>query len=625
MRSQDNLALAVGAFPAAEAAGPQAAPRLLIVDDIADNRTILTRRFARRGFEIVEADGGARALELIDQQSFDAVLLDVMMPGIDGLEVLRIIRRTHAPVQLPVIMVTAKAESEHVVEALKLQANDYVTKPVDFEVALARVNAQIERKRSEEKVQSANTALRLINDELERRVEERTRSLVEANQQLQVEIEQREKSEAHSRFLALHDPLTGLPNRRLFQEELATGLARMESAGRALAVLFIDLDGFKGVNDTLGHSVGDLLLQVIARDFSAALRPSDRIARLGGDEFAILQCDSEGPVDAGALAARLIEIAGRERSVQGQQITVGASIGIVYAQGRDDIAENLLKAADLAMYRAKVEGRGTFRVFDPAMDAHVQARRSLELDLRNAQILGQLEVFYQPQISLTTRKVTGFEALLRWRHPERGMVSPAEFIPLAEEIGLIVPIGEWVLREACREAARWPQTLTVAVNVSSVQFVRGNLVASVASALAHSGLAPHRLEIEVTESVLLRKTEQNLETLNELRSLGIRISMDDFGTGYSSLSYLRLFPFDKLKIDRSFVEDVTSSKDCEAIVGAILRLGSSFGIPTTAEGVETEEQLHHLDNEGCTEVQGRIFSMPIEAAQIPGFLQKIGV
>ena len=608
-----------------EASKPEGPPRLLIVDDIADNRVILARRFARRGFAIVEADSGEQALKLIEQQPFDVVLLDVMMPGIGGLAVLKTVRLSRSALDLPIIMVTAKAEAENVVEALHLQANDYVTKPVNFDVALARVNAQIDRKRADERLRSANDALRAINDDLENRVEERTRSLVAMNRELHSEIEQRQKSEAHSRFLALHDPLTGLPNRRQFRDELITGIACSGIDGATpVAVLFVDLDGFKDVNDALGHSIGDLLLQQVASDFSAALGRSDRIARLGGDEFAILRSGNDQSASTIALAARLIAIAARGRSILGHEVTVGASVGIVFGTGPSDNPEALLKAADLAMYKAKLEGRGTYRIFDPAMDAHVQARRLLELDLRSAQGLGQLENFYQPQVSLASGRLTGFEALVRWRHPGRGMVSPAEFIPLAEEIGLIVAIGEWVLRQACREAAGWPETLTVAVNVSSVQFTRGDLVHSVVQALATSGLPPHRLELEITESVLLTKTEHTVDVLSRLRALGCRISMDDFGTGYSSLSYLRLFPFDKLKIDRSFITDVTHDKNCSAIVRAILALGKSFGIQTIAEGVENEEQMEFLKSEGCTEIQGSIFSMPVDAREAWRIIETVG-
>jgi diguanylate cyclase (GGDEF)-like protein len=604
---------AVADVPEGEATScREAAPRILIVDDIADNRAVLARRFVRRGFDVHEADGGAQALGMIDAQTFDLVLLDVMMPGIGGLDVLRTVRRTRSPLELPVIMVTAKVGAEDVVGALQLQANDYVTKPVNFDIALLRVNAQIDRKRAGERLRLANDALRRGNDDLERRVEERTRSLVKMNETLRVEIEQRERSESHSRFLAFHDALTGLPNRRQFRDDLVNAIATSGRDGLApLAVLFVDLDGFKDVNDALGHSFGDLLLGEVATDFSDALGPTDRIARLGGDEFAILRVASFDAADTLALAGKLVEIACRRRSINQHDVTVGASVGVVFGSGPDDDPEALLKAADLAMYKAKFEGRGTFRVFDPAMDAQAQSRRMLETDLRNAQQLGQLEVFYQPQVSLVPHRLTGFEALLRWRHPDRGMVSPDEFIPLAEEIGLIVPIGNWVLREACREAAGWPGDLSVAVNVSPLQFIRGDLVNAVVQALAHSGLPPQRLELEITESVLMSKTEDNVSVLGQLRELGCRIAMDDFGTGYSSLSYLRMFPFDKIKIDRSFISDMIRDANCGAIVKAILAMSKSFGIKTIAEGVETDEQLSYLAGEGCAEVQGYYFGKPM--------------
>ncbi|MFB2550359.1 putative bifunctional diguanylate cyclase/phosphodiesterase [Ensifer soli] len=593
--------------------GAQERPRLLVVDDIGDNRYILARRFARRGFEVIEADNGFKALELMENERFDAVLLDVMMPGIDGMEVLTRIRQKFSPVELPIIMVTAKAQSEDIVSALDLKANDYVTKPVDFAVALARVNIQIERKH-------ANDALKRANQMLEERVSERTSKLVEINQKLKGEIEQRQRSEAETRYLAFHDALTGLANRLLFREDLENALARLNGVAEEVAVLFIDLDGFKSVNDTLGHTIGDLLLKTVAADFRNALREDDRIARLGGDEFAILHHGARGSDSAIRLASKLIEIASRQRVIEGQLITVGASIGVVVSSRCEDEPEELLKNADLAMYRAKSDGRGTYRIFDPEMDAKAQARRVLELDMRNAFVHGQYEVYYQPLIAVKTNTVCGFEALLRWNHPDLGIMSPADFIPVAEETGLILQLGDWVLRQACIEAARWPDHIRVAVNISPIQFMRGNVTGSVVSALASSGLQPHRLEVEITESVLLEKTEKNMETLGQLRDLGVRIAMDDFGTGYSSLGYLRRFRFDKIKIDQSFIRDVVQNHESEAIVHAIANLGFRFGIATTAEGVETQEQLLHLAGEGCAEVQGWVFSKAIPASQIPDVL-----
>jgi diguanylate cyclase (GGDEF)-like protein len=600
-----------------------ARPRLLIVDDISDNRTILMRRFQRRGFDVAEAECGLTAIELIDKESFDLVLLDVMMPGMDGIETLKRIRSRNSPSALPVIMVTANSESGNIVDALELGANDYVTKPVDFAVALARVNTQISRKRAEEQVALANEELRKVNEDLEHRVEERTSRLIDANQRLKVEIADREESQARSQYLAHHDSLTGLGNRLLFKEQLEEALEDASIGPHPLAVLFLDLDGFKAVNDTLGHSIGDLLLKSVAAKLRDILPRTDRIARLGGDEFAILQISATQPGSSIALAEKIIEVVGQPSSIDGHDVTVGASVGIAVAHPGDMNTENFLKSADLAMYSAKSDGRGTYRMFDPEMDAVVQARRLLERDMRAALAQDGFRLFYQPLVNLQTKKVTAFEALMRWQHPERGMVPPLDFIPVAEEMGLIVQLGEWALRQACAEAAEWPDGICVSVNLSPLQFSKGNLVSTVMSALASAGLPASRLELEITESVLLEKSERNITILNQLRDLGVRISMDDFGTGYSSIGYLRSFPFDKIKIDQSFVRDLLVDEGSLAIVRAIAGLGVSFGMITTAEGVETEEQMRCLNLEGCIEVQGYLYSRPVPANEVAGVLASL--
>jgi diguanylate cyclase (GGDEF)-like protein len=598
-------------------------PRILIVDDISDNRTILTRRFQRRGFDVVEADSGFTAIELIDKDPFDLVLLDVMMPGIDGIETLKRIRSQRSASALPVIMVTAKSESANIVDALELGANDYVTKPVDFAVALARVNTQISRKRAEQQVAQVNDELRKANEDLERRVEERTSRLIDANQRLKVEIADREESQARSQYLAYHDSLTGLGNRLLFKEQLEEALKDVSVTPHPLAVLFLDLDGFKAVNDTLGHSVGDLLLKSVAAKLRDILPRTDRIARLGGDEFAILQMSVAQPASSIALAEKIIEIVGQPCSVDGHDVTVGASVGVAVAHPGDMNTETFLKSADLAMYSAKADGRGTYRMFDPEMDAVVQTRRLLERDMRTALALDGFRLYYQPLVNLQTKKVTAFEALMRWEHPDRGAVPPSEFIPVAEEMGLIVQLGEWALRQACAEAMEWPDGICISVNLSPLQFSKGNLVSTVVSALASSGLPASRLELEITESVLLEKSERNIAILNQLRDLGVRISMDDFGTGYSSIGYLRSFQFDKIKIDQSFVRDLLVDEGSLAIVRAIAGLGVSFGMTTTAEGVETEEQMRCLNLEGCIEVQGYLYSKPVPAHEINDLLASL--
>jgi diguanylate cyclase (GGDEF)-like protein len=436
------------------------------------------------------------------------------------------------------------------------------------------------------------------------------------------DITEQKRTEERIRHMARHDGLTDLPNRLLLHERMEEALGRVRR-GESLAVHCIDLDHFKSVNDTLGHPLGDALLRQVGQRLRDSLRDTDTVARLGGDEFAVVQGQVERPEHAEMLARRLVEAISEPYDLDGHQVMIGASVGVTLAPHDGVHADDLMKNADMALYRAKTEGRGTYRFFEPEMDAQLQARRTLELDLRQALAAGEFVVYYQPLLNLESNQVSGFEALLRWNHPRRGLVPPIEFIGLAEEIGLIVPIGEWVLREACREAASWPGDIRVAVNLSPAQFRNRNLTHDVIRALAASGLNPQRLELEITESVLLVENEATLTTLHQLRSLGVRIAMDDFGTGYSSLSYLRSFPFDKIKIDGSFVRDASSRVDCAAIIRAIAGLGESLGIPTTAEGVETEEQLRHVFAEGCTEVQGYLFSHPRPAAELPHLIASL--
>ncbi len=597
--------------------------RLLIVDDIRENREILRRRFERHGFLATEADGGVEALALIEREAFDLVLLDMMMPDLSGLDVLAWIRAKHSPGVLPVIMVTAKSQSEDVVDALNRGANDYITKPVDFSIALARVITQLDRKRAEEKIQQMNEELSRANEALECRVAARTQDLVQSNQQLRIEIEQREESQALSVHLAHHDPLTGIGNRLLFHKQLNEALVHTQRHGGHLAVLFIDLDGFKTINDTLGHGTGDAVLKHVAWRVRNGLREGDKLGRLGGDEFAVIQFGNELPKEATALAKRLIELIGTPFSVDNHELTIGASIGIAVADGDYQDSAQLLRAADLAMYRAKADGRGRFRVFDPQLDRQAQERRGLETALRAAVDQDALEVHYQPFANLQTGRISGFEALCRWNDPQRGFVPPSTFIPLAEEIGLIDLIGGRILKRACADAASWPQHVTVAVNVSPMQFKSGQLFCAVEDALAASGLSPGRLELEVTESIFLQGSESNCALLSRLGAIGVRISLDDFGTGYSSLSYLRSFSFSKIKIDKSFISDLSTSESSVAIVRAVCGLARSFGATITAEGVETDDQLAQIRAEGCTDMQGYFFSVPLPAEEIPAMLARI--
>jgi diguanylate cyclase (GGDEF)-like protein len=418
------------------------------------------------------------------------------------------------------------------------------------------------------------------------------------------------------------DPLTLLGNRLMFRERLRELMANLDPAKETAAVLSIDLDRFKAINDSLGHSVGDALLRGVAGRLSSTVRRGDIVARLGGDEFGIVQSGGQSqPQSAAALAKRIVDLLGRSYLIDGNLLNIGASVGIalIPADGIDD--DQVLRNADLALYRSKQDGRRTYRFFENAMDEQMQARRSLEIDLRRALAMRELKLVYQPQSSLSTKQITGFEALIRWHSPKRGLVSPAEFIPLAEEIGVIVQIGEWVIRTACREAVRWPQPLSVSVNVSAVQFGSPSLVPAILSALAETGMDPRRLELEITESVLMKDQSAAIAMLQKVRAAGVRVSMDDFGTGYSSLSYLRSFPFDKIKIDQSFVRGNPGDPSSVAIVRAIAALGKALGMTTTAEGVETEEQLARVTADGCTDVQGYLISRPLAPELIEEFLE----
>ena len=435
------------------------------------------------------------------------------------------------------------------------------------------------------------------------------------------DVTERRCSEERISHLARHDALTGLPNRLRFREFMECALARV-SRGEGIALHCIDLDQFKGINDVLGHAVGDVLLMQVAARIKSCAGQGDLVARFGGDEFAVVQLGVDHPDAAGNLATCIVRALSEPYDCEGRPASISASIGIAIAPGDGRDADELLRKADIAMYRAKTEGRRTFRVFESEMDVALKARQRLALDLETAAANGGLDLFYQPVVSIRTGEVSGFEALMRWHHPERGWVPPSEFIPIAEEKGLILELGEWALRRACREAAGWPGNLTVAVNLSPLQLRSRKLVRTVVHALAESGLAVGRLELEITESVLLHEDRESQANLGQLKNLGVAIAMDDFGTGYSSLSSLHRFSFDKIKIDRSFIGDLSEDPGAIAIVRAVTSLASSLGMVVTAEGVETQDQLDRLRAEGCDEVQGYLFSPPRPASEIAQMLAR---
>ena len=439
-----------------------------------------------------------------------------------------------------------------------------------------------------------------------------------------IDTTERKRAEARLTFMAQHDAITGLPNRNLLRQKMDDLLLRSRRSAGKVAVLLLGLDHFKAVNDTLGHGIGDELLRGVGKRLQSILREGDVVARLNSDEFAVAQGGVTRPEDAVFLARRLVDAIGDPYLLEGHSVVIGASIGIAMSPGDGDEAEKLLKNADLALSRAKNESRGTFSFFEAGMDARAQARRKIETELREAIRVDVLRPHYQPLVDLSSGQITGFEALARWPHAERGMISPAEFIPVAEETGMINAIGGLMLRRACIDAAQWPDDARVAVNLSPLQFRVGNLLTLVMDALRQSGLPAERLELEITETLLLEKSSEVLATLHALRALGVRISMDDFGTGYSSLSYLRSFPFDKIKIDQSFVRDLAANRDAQAIVRSIISLGKGLGVTITAEGVETEAEVECLRKEGCHEGQGFLFSRALPNADVMRLLQAQG-
>jgi diguanylate cyclase (GGDEF)-like protein/PAS domain S-box-containing protein len=417
------------------------------------------------------------------------------------------------------------------------------------------------------------------------------------------------------RHMAHHDGLTDLANRALFRQRLDAAMAEYRCTRRGVVLFFIDLDGFKRLNDTLGHPTGDAVLRLLAERLRRCAHDGDTVARLGGDEFAIVHPVLPTSKSPTAMAAEIVRSIARPYDVGGSQLTLTASVGVSVAGEGCQEPDRMLKNADVALYRAKTDGRNAFRFYDASMDNYLEAKRDLERAVRNALARGEFEVHYQPIVDVRSERTCGYEALIRWRHRERGLLPPSEFIGIAEEVGFIVPLGEWVLRKACDDAASWPPYMRLAVNISPAQ-CSAALTQTVMNALAASRLPPDRLELEITESALLQDNDVTLATLHQLRKLGVKIAMDDFGTGYSSLSYLRSFPFDKIKIDQSFVKEVLVHPESLVIVRAVAGLGLSFGVPTTAEGVETREQFEQIREAGCTQCQGYLFGRAVPNAEV---------
>ena len=676
--------------------------RLLIVDDNEMNRDMLARRLARKGYEIAMAESARGLLQRIKQDSIDLVLLDIEMPEVSGLDALKTLRDAYTAIELPVIMVTAKNQSDDIVRALDLGANDYLTKPIDFPVAVARIGTQLSHKRAQEALKESEEryalAARGSNDGLwdwnlsanvvhfsprwkamlgyqegqigDRPEEwfdrihdadrERVKEEIAAHQRGLTPHFESEHRVLHkdgsfrwmlSRGVAVHDtsgntlrmagsqtditegkvsdPLTGLPNRLLFIDRVGRLIKhKKRRKDHLFAVLFLDLDGFKMINDSMGHLIGDQLLLGVANRLEKCLRSTDTVARLGetftvarlgGDEFTVLLDDIKDPSDAKRAADRMMKALASPFILGGKEVFTSVSIGIALSNSAYEQPEEILRDADTAMYRAKSLGKARYEVFDADMRASVMARLQLETDLRRALERGEFRNFYQPIVALVSGEIAGFEALLRWQHPTRGLLGPIEFIPVAEETGLIRELGWWNLREACRQISEWRagliahRHLTISVNLSAKQFLQPNLVGDIKKLLAELALAPEALKLEITESTVMADPTGAVEMLLQIKSLGIRLAIDDFGTGYSSLSYLHRFPLDTLKIDRSFISGMGDDGEGMEIARTILPMSNNLRLDVVAEGGETIQQVALLKKLECKYGQGFYFSRPLTA------------
>jgi len=676
--------------------------RLLIVDDNEMNRDMLARRLARKGYVIGLAENAKGLLERVKQDSVDLVLLDIEMPEVTGLDALKTLRQHFSPAELPIIMVTAKTQSDDIVTALDLGANDYLTKPIDFPVAVARIGTQLSHKQAQEALKESEERYALAargsndglwdwslaadvvhfsprwksmlgyqEDQIGDRPEEwfdrihdtdreRVKEEIAAHQKGLTPHFESEHRVLHkdgtfrwmlSRGVAVHDasgntlrmagsqtditegkvsdPLTGLPNRLLFIDRVGRLLKHTKRRKDQLfAVLFLDLDGFKMINDSMGHQIGDQLLLGVASRLEKCLRSSDTVARLGetftvarlgGDEFTVLLDDIKDPSDAKRAADRMMKALAPPFILGGKEVFTSVSIGIALSNSAYEQPEDILRDADTAMYRAKSQGKARYEVFDADMRASVMARLQLENDLRHALERGEFRNFYQPIVALVSGEIAGFEALLRWQHPTRGLLGPIEFIPVAEETGLIRELGWWNLREACRQISEWRAGvdahahLTMSVNLSAKQFLQPNLVEDIRKLLVELALPPKALKLEITESTVMADPTAAVEMLQQIKSLGIDLAIDDFGTGYSSLSYLHRFPLDTLKIDRSFISGMGDDEEGMEIARTILPMANNLQLDVVAEGVETIQQVAFLKKLQCKYGQGYYFSRPLSA------------
>ncbi|MCC5598723.1 two-component system response regulator [Nostoc favosum] len=585
---------------------------ILIIDDMADNLRVLSSILTREGYNVRKALNWQMALTATQTVLPDLILLDIMMPEVDGYEVCQTFKAWELTADIPVIFISALDDVFDKVKAFKVGGVDYITKPFEFQEVLVRVQNQLA-------LRSARLEILKLNVELEDRVKQRTGELEKTLQKLQEEINSRQKLQSQLLDIALHDSLTGLPNRVLFIRRLENALNRAkQESSYQFALLFLDCDRFKVINDSLGHLVGDELLIAIASRLQACLTPINTLARLGGDEFGIILEDITHINMAIQVAEQILQQLSLAFKLSRYEVFMNASIGISWGNKDYERPEYLLRDADTAMYRAKAQGRAKYHVFNPAMHQEAIQLLELENDLRRAVERQEFLVYYQPIVSLTTGRISGFEALVRWRHPIRGLVSPIEFIPVAEETGLINAINTWVLQSACHQLSIWqhhpvtPEPLTMSVNLSARLFSQPNLVDQIDRIIYVNNINPAYLELEITESVIMENSNAIAIILHQLKQRKIKLIMDDFGTGYSSLSYLHSFPLNALKIDKSFVKRMQENKEDMGLVPAMIGIANSMGMSAIAEGVETQEQLAQLRTLNCNFAQGYLFSKPIE-------------
>lgn len=601
---------------------------VLIVDDTPHNIQILSEALMQQGYQVRGAVNGSMSLISVKHLRPDVVLLDIKMADMDGYEVCRQLKSDPETEDIPVLFISALDDALNKVKAFAVGGVDYITKPFQFPEVLARIENQLMIGRLQSDLQNQNLRLQReiqervaieaqvhqLNAELEQRVAQRTH-------QLEQEIAEREQAQEQLRYRAMHDPLTHLPNRALLMQRLEAAIAHtQQSSNFAFAILFLDCDRFKIVNDSLGHVVGDQFLVAIAERLQSCLSPGAILARLGGDEFTVLLEGIDQITDATAVAETIQSALSAPFQINGHEFFITASIGIVHSCWGYQTPVDILRDADTAMYRAKALGRNgsSYKVFDPSM--HLEAKTSLLLDTDLHRAIERQEFIlnYQPIVSLATGEIQGFEALVRWQHPDRGRVSPGDFIPIAEETGLIIPIGQWVLREACQQLRIWQASQLIApstyicINLSVKQFSQPDLIAQIDQILQETGLAGRFLKLEITESAIMQNSASAAELLKQLSDRNIQLSIDDFGTGYSSLSYLHNFPVDTLKVDRSFISGIEQAQKTPAIVQAIITLAHNLGMDVVAEGIETREQQECLKQLGCQYGQGYLFSRPVD-------------